>query len=114
MLRLVHSDNICTVGWTSIHAWMSPDDMRFLKQESPEGHFSGTCIDSGNCHTPEDAQAALDKNNERRKRIGMRDMRETFGFYFSFPLDSKGIQLLSKLGYDATKCKFYDRRPIEL
>lgn len=84
--ELQWSDNVCTVGWTCIHAYMVAADMRWLLERCPDGTFTPTFYrlaeEGGPVLTPEEAE----------KLEGPR------GFYFNFPLDMRGEALLAELG----------------
>jgi hypothetical protein len=87
MERLMWSDNICTVGWTSIHAWMTPDDMDWLIMMQPEGNFTPTFSPpwSSWAHVTSDLVRQYFKDGMER------------AFYFSFPEDRNGEVLLIAL-----------------
>lgn len=84
MNRLRHSDNTCTVGWTSIHAQMTADDMRHLQSKHTEGYFTQTFFRSGKwLRTPEEFEEC--------------GYTYPMGFYFTFPRDEQGEALLDEL-----------------
>ena len=99
MKRLTHSNNTCTVGWTCIHAIMSPDDMRELLAACPEGSFTATWYHpKRDIRTPDDFEQYLNDENARRKERGYGYMTMSdAGFYFNFPRDEVGEALLAKL-----------------
>ena len=52
LMRVTHSDNTCTVGWTSIHACMRYEDACAL-MAIVDGHFTPTCyVQCGFWHKP--------------------------------------------------------------
>ena len=73
MLKPSHPDNICTVGWTCVHAFLNAQDMRFLKGMCPDGHFTL----SGGRH----ARLQQTYNGQ-------------WPYYFNFPMDDRGKKLL--------------------
>ncbi len=105
MLKIDHSDNICTVGWTCIWASMTPEDMQYLLDDCPRGRFIPTFYDpdrQGYRWTPELLRESL-------KEIQSKWIKSR-GFYFDFPIDDQGVELLKSLGFDPSKCRFWSRR----
>lgn len=95
--RVTWSDNICQVGWTCIHGWFSPDEMRRLASDCPAGDFTPTFYvphDAGGpVYTPE----ALHRYLSTRRVAAMR--QRSAPFYFNFPRDASGEKLLASLGF---------------
>lgn len=111
MKHLIHSDNTGSVGWTCIHAHMTPDEMRELLRQCPRGYLRMTALhmdDLGEVRTPERAAQYLEWVNNR---CMARDWYE-LPFYFDFPLDQDGVKLLHTLGFDPENCRFWERRPL--
>lgn len=118
MLNVEHSDNLCNVGWTCIWANMTPEDMQSLLDSCPKGSFMPTFYDpdrQGYKWTPELLREHLKENFP-----DVRSWRPSYtltpqpwwaksrGFYFNFSIDEQGIELLRKLGFDPSKCRFWD------
>jgi len=100
--NLKWSDNTGSVGWTSIHAVMSVQDMDNLLRWCPQGHFTNTFLSTAwpdhKSPTPDLVADAM--------ATGKLDARTTWAFYFTFPLDEAGRGLLDILGADWTKAQF--------
>ena len=76
MKGLSWSDNICTVGWTSIYGSFTLADMQELLGLHPEGSFTPTFSGIGLGYTNEELFSRL-------KEEGWDDVEH--GFYFQFP-----------------------------
>jgi hypothetical protein len=100
MKNLTWSDNICTVGWTSVHARMQPKDMEWLQEMQPRGHFTPTFSPPWSCECcPGAVRAFLGEFSER-------------GYYFTFPEDKAGTALLVALKVRGmTGERWMSRRP---
>ena len=97
MKSLRWSDNICTVGWTCIHAWMNYEDMEWLHSMHPEGTFTPTFFPPSvfNRHTKRNTASWLEAMKDFK---GSRLYAQTIlGFYFNFPEDERGKALLVAL-----------------
>lgn len=96
--RVKWSDNLCTVGWTCIHGWFSPDELRRLASECPDGDFTPTFYVPHDAGGPVTTPEALDRYLSRRKvSPGIR--QRSAPFYFNFPRDAAGEKLLASLGF---------------
>ncbi|TXT66009.1 MAG: hypothetical protein BAJALOKI3v1_50006 [Promethearchaeota archaeon] len=106
MRHLSFSDNCCTVGWTSIHASMSYEDMKDLLSKCPKGRFSNTFFCRTSIYTIEQYAEYL---NERCCHGTHNDVPE-LPFYFTFPLDDDGIRLLRNFGYTPERSRYWHER----
>jgi hypothetical protein len=95
MRNLVHSDNLGRVGWTCIHAFLTWDDMFSLQKAIPEGTFTQTFYTLQRVDSLQSFRAHLTTKV-------MKGVTEA-PFYFSFPNDSKGKELLTSLGLGEPK-----------
>ncbi len=86
MRRIRWSDNICTVGWTCIHAFMNAEDMHHLLAFCPEGTFSITSLSPWGVWKPATPQRHTEHFGEK-----------TMSYYFRFPEDDRGTQLIRYL-----------------
>lgn len=77
MNQVSWSDNLCTVGWTTIHGWFDKRDRDWLASMVDRHHFSAT--------VSRESQARLESFNT------------PCPYYFDFPEDDKGKALLSAL-----------------
>lgn len=102
MIRLEWTDNLCTVGWTCIHARLTPDDIDYLMSKCPKGHIHQTFLGDGN--------ATLKTSDDVRKYL--KKEQYTLPFYFDFPLNTDGIKFLKELGFNPENAKFWNNRPI--
>jgi hypothetical protein len=96
MKYLNWSDNVCTIGWTSIHGVMNADDMEWMGKMHPAGHFTPTFFSRWSWNhtvTPE--------------RIREHCGDESRGFYFTFPEDERGQALLTALKFKGMKGERY-------
>ena len=96
MRDLKWSNNLCHVGWTTIHAYeVTPDDMRALLALHPEGRFVPTFYraveDGGDVTTPEQAEGLVHLWNGKRWHGS---------YYFNFPFDEVGKSLLVSFGLE--------------
>jgi len=113
--NIVFSDNTGSVGWTCFHGLLTPEDMSELKKLCPRGNFSacfGTAWDKGHSilETPEGFREYLNWDNNKWAKYRHNNPVERAVFYFNFPLDLHGENLLRKLGFEPEKCRFWDRR----
>ena len=100
MKGLVHSDNAGAVGHTSIWAQMSVEDMEWLLEMEPEGHFINTFY-------PGEGHAKGFWTWSWRTNTGMieniRSAGGEWGFYFTFPRSSsKLLVALTLMGMKRT------------
>jgi len=87
MRYITWADNICTVGWTSIHASLSPNDMEWLLSMHPQGWLTPTFFPPwGHSRAKVTPELARSHWGEAEKR-----------YYFSFPEDQQGQALLVAL-----------------
>ena len=98
MRRIVHSDNIGTVGWTSIHAYMNYDDMQWLLKMEPRGNFTPTFYElperwAYSWGSPIGMLRNMEyiKNNEQNTILDR-------PFYFSFPYNAPLLVALTFRG----------------
>jgi hypothetical protein len=98
------SDNICTVGWTCIHGYITPDEMQMLKSSCPRGDFHVTFLPDKSINNADEARAYFQRNPY--------SVSGKLPMYFDFPLDGNGARLLRQLGFDPEKAKFWKERSI--
>lgn len=88
------SDNICTVGWSSVWArnW-DRDSLEKAMRYCPKGHFTQTTYTSS-----DERKGWNDAHKEECKRYCAPAYVLYKGAYFSFPLDRGALQLMQALG----------------
>lgn len=87
-----HSDNLCSVGWTCIHAqgW-DLDTARIALSLCPAGHFTRTS------HVDSDMRRAWDVSDRREKdEFGEPLSILAKGAYFNMPMDKGCLHLLQR------------------
>ena len=90
-ITLRHSNNIGTVGWTSIWALMNYEEMTLLRTIAPKGDFVPTFN--------QPSKGGLFKFNDpetHRQFIGDGET-DRAGYYYQFPMDKEGEQLIAML-----------------
>jgi hypothetical protein len=83
-------DNIGTVGWTCITASLDPQEMDWLLLKCPKGSFTACFPHKGVINNRAQYEVHL-------AREGNREAVYLRTFYFSFPLDVFGLNLLKEL-----------------
>lgn len=94
LARVRWSDNLCTVGWSCIHAhqW-DMDSIEKAMRFCPRGHFTQTTYVDG-----DERRAWTDSQRDERDRYGAPVYVLFKGAYFSFPLDRGALQLMQAVG----------------
>lgn len=103
MKDLKWSDNVCTVGWTCVHAGFTPAQMNDLKTLCPKGDFTVTFLSDFPIRSAKDAEKHLKTHPYSNGVIYT---------YFTFPLDKNGVSLLKLFGFDPKKARFWHRGEI--
>ena len=106
--NLRFSDNICTVGWTCIHAsgWDGPS-IAMAKHLRPEGNFISTSyVDS------DMRRMWTDEQRTNAQRYGAPIHILYRGAYFNFPVNTGGGKLLIALGMTAELLRLMAIKPL--
>jgi flavodoxin len=103
MRNVTWSDNTCLVGWTSIHGELTLEDMDWLTEMQPKGHFTATFYYLGGTMSSR-VHKTKDMTWQQWMAIQPGEHRT---FYYTFPEDEKGIALLTALrlqGMQGRRC----------
>lgn len=92
--QLKWSDNLCTVGWSNIHAYgwtrEAIDAALFF---CPRGHFTVTSYVDG-----DERRAWADFQRQEKEDFGAPVYVIEKGAYFDFPMDNGALHLMQALG----------------
>lgn len=97
-----HPDNLLCVGWTSIWGCFTPEDMEWLQSNCHKGYFTPTFYSPKygiSNWTPEKLRQLLAEENLSGLNYRM--------FYFSFPIDKNGVELLRSLNFNPESCRWW-------
>ena len=92
-MRIQWSDNTCSVGWTSLHGYFTPGELQRLLDVVPNATITPTFYEAA-LH-PSRGLSAQEVITRYEKMWVRRKCAR--GFYFTFPEDTRGIELLTAL-----------------
>lgn len=95
MKNVTWNDNLCTVGWTTVHGEFAARDMDWLLSMQPKGYFTPTFYTRGN--------ELSQKEHLSWQEYMWTKPGESRRFYYSFPEDEKGVVLLTALRLQGMK-----------
>lgn len=96
MRRLIHSDNIGTVGWSCIQGHFNAEDMYFLEQMCPEGDFT-PCFPAPKSGNKKREAAWWVGYMKAHRPPDATDETHHVSMYYNFPLEPHGEVLLIAL-----------------
>ena len=112
MRSVRHSDNSCTVGWTSISGTFDADDVALMHEVCPEGYLIPTfLVPRGHGPKREGERTTTTDWIEWLRKGGLHGSK-AFTFYYTFPLGPNGEVLLVVL-YQRYGMELWPEKPSE-